>query len=91
MKLIDKDKIAAEIEKLIDKGNHYDPYQCAFRDGNNAVLYALKGHINTLETKEIDWDALAILAEHLIACEAHGVTPKYSDREIDMLEKLRKQ
>ena len=47
-----------------------------------------KDIINTLEAKEIDFDALGILAEHLIACEAHAVTPKYKDEELDILEGL---
>lgn len=52
--LIDKAAVVAEIEKLIDKGKYHDNYECAFRDGNNNVLYALKGKIDTLEVKEVD-------------------------------------
>lgn len=37
---------------------------------------------------EVDFDAFGVLAEHLLACDAHGVTPKYSDRELDLLEKI---
>ena len=52
-------------------------------------LNSIKGYIlNTLEVKEIDIDALSVLAEHLIACDAHLVTPKYTDRELDILEGL---
>lgn len=51
---IDKAALVAEIENLLDKGKYYDDYDCAFRDGNNSVLYALKGKINTLEVKEVD-------------------------------------
>ena len=54
MKLIDKDAALAEIEKLLDKGKYHDDYDCVFRDGNNAALYALKGRIDTLEVKEVD-------------------------------------
>ena len=52
-------------------------------------LNSIKSYIlNTLEVKEIDIDALSVLAEHLIACDAHLVTPKYTDRELDILEGL---
>lgn len=54
MKLIEKDAVLAEIEKLLDKGKYHDEYDCAYRDGNNSALYALRGHINTLEVKEVD-------------------------------------
>lgn len=49
---IDKDTLVAELEKLIDKGKYHDNYECAFRDGNNNALYALKAKINTLEVKD---------------------------------------
>ena len=54
MKLIDKDALVAEIERLLDKGKYHDDYDCVFRDGNNSALYALKVRINTLEVKEVD-------------------------------------
>ena len=54
--LIDKDAILAEIESLLDKGKYHEEYDCAYRDGNNGALYALKGRINTLEVKEVDLD-----------------------------------
>lgn len=44
--------------------------------------------IDTLEVKEVDLDILGNLASHLIACDAHGITPKYRDRELDILEGL---
>ena len=56
MKLIDKDAVVTEIESLLDKGKYHEEYDCAYRDGNNGALYALKGHINTLEVKEVDLD-----------------------------------
>lgn len=49
-----KSAVVAEIDKLEDKGKYYEEYDCAYRDGNNAALCALKGHINTLEVKELD-------------------------------------
>jgi hypothetical protein len=54
MKLIDKDAVLAEIEKLVDKGKYCEEHDCAYRDGNNGALYALKGKLDTLEVKERD-------------------------------------
>lgn len=56
MKLIDKDALVAEIESLLDKGKYHEEYDCAYRDGNNGALYALKGKVNSLEVKEVDLD-----------------------------------
>lgn len=49
---IDKDALMEEIERLIDKGKYHEEYDCAYRDGNNSALYALKEIIDTLEVKE---------------------------------------
>lgn len=54
--LIDKDALVAEIKSLEDKGKYHEEYDCAYRDGNNGALYALKGKLNTLEMKEVDLD-----------------------------------
>ena len=54
MKLIDRDTLVAEIENLLDKGKYHEEYDCAYRDGNNGALYALKGKLDTLEIKEVD-------------------------------------
>ena len=51
---IDKDAILAEIESLLDKGKYHEEYDCAYRDGNNGALYALKGKVNSIEVKEVD-------------------------------------
>ena len=51
---IDKSALVAEIDNLLDKGKYHGDYDCVFRDGNNAALYALKGRINSLEVKEVD-------------------------------------
>ncbi len=48
-----KAAVVAEIENLLDKGRYHEEYDCAYRDGNNGALYALKGKLNTLEVKEI--------------------------------------
>ena len=86
MVYIDKSALVAEIDKLVDKGKYNEMYDCAYRDGINAVLHILKNRLNTLEVKEVDLDALGVLAEHLIACDAHLVTPKYTDKELNLLE-----
>ena len=52
--LIDKSALLAEIEKLVDKGKYHEEFDCAYRDGNNSALYALKEKIDTLEVKEVD-------------------------------------
>ena len=54
MKLIDKDILIEEIEKLVDKGKYHEEFDFAYRDGNNGALYALKAKIDTLEVKEVD-------------------------------------
>ena len=51
---IKKSAIEAEIENLLDKSTYLEEYDCAYRDGNNGALYALKGKLDTLETKEVD-------------------------------------
>lgn len=51
---IPKDAVVAEIENLLDKGRYHEEYDCAYRDGNNGALYALKSKLNTLEVKEAD-------------------------------------
>ena len=56
MKLIDKDALVAKIENLLDKGKYHEEYDCAYRDGNNGALYALKGKVNSLEVKEVDFE-----------------------------------
>jgi len=54
MKLIDKATVVAEIENLLDKGRYNEEYDCAYRDGNNGALYALKNKLDTLDMKEVD-------------------------------------
>ena len=54
MKLIDKDELLADIENLLDNGKYHEEYDCAYRDGNNGALYALKNKLNALEVKEVD-------------------------------------
>lgn len=49
-----KSVVLAEIESLLDKGKYHEEYDCAYRDGNNGALYALKDKLDTLEVKEVD-------------------------------------
>ena len=86
--LIDKSALVAEIENLLDKGKYYDDYDCAFRDGNNAAIYALKGHINTLEVKGVDLEKLGEIARHLIAVKEHIEDMRLDKEEWFMLEKI---
>lgn len=88
MKLIDKDALVAEIEKRIEEYKSMK-IDSSYYDGMIASLEFLRDEfIDTLEVKEVDLDALGVLANHLTACNAHGITPKYSDRELDFLEGL---
>jgi hypothetical protein len=51
---ISKSALIAEIENLVDRGKYHDDYDCAYRDGNNGALYALKSKLDSLEVKETD-------------------------------------
>ena len=53
-KYIPLDAVLAEIESLLDKGRYHEECDCAFRDGNNGALYALKNKLDTLDMKEVD-------------------------------------
>ena len=87
MKLIDKDKIVAEIERRIKRvREEKDSVSIVKTNTYKGIL----SFLDTLDVKEVDLDALGVLAEHLIACDAHLVTPKYTDKELDLLEELTK-
>ena len=100
MKLIDKDKIVAEIERIlkninlnyVSAGSHSSDSDTnkKLQDGISKNLQKLLSFLDTLDVKEVNLDALGVLAEHLIACDAHLVTPKYTDKELDLLEELTK-
>lgn len=85
MKLIDKDALLAETKKLKKRFTNQDD---EFSDGYHYALKLLISLLDTLEI-EVDFDALGILAEHLLACDAHAVSPKYRDGELDLLEELK--
>ena len=74
--LIDKDAVLAEIESLLDKGKYHEEYDCAYRDGNNSALYALKGKIDTHEVKDFwksaDGDDLPEIDREVIAILDNG-------------------
>jgi hypothetical protein len=55
---ISKSAVLTEIENLlykVDKDKYHDKYDYAYRDGNNGALYALKGKLDTLEVKEVNF------------------------------------
>ena len=54
MKLIDKDKIVAEIEEAIDGPAPLHDQQCSWEDGYYCGLYKAESIIDTLEVKEVD-------------------------------------
>ena len=56
---IPKSAVLAEIENLLDKGRYHEEYDCAYRDGNNGALYALKNKLNTFEVKEVEENKLS--------------------------------
>ncbi len=56
---ISKSALVAELENLLDKGRYHEEYDCAYRDGNNGALYALKNKLDTLEVKEVDIASMA--------------------------------
>ena len=92
---IDKSTIIVEIEKKLQDliASKKDASCSEERVISRAKIDMCKeilSLINTIETKEVDLDALGVLAEHLIACDAHLVTPKYTDKELDLLEEWTK-
>ena len=64
---IPKTAVLAEIENLLDKGKYHEEYDCAYRDGNNGALYALKGKLDALEVKEMQEESVSEDLEE--ACE----------------------
>lgn len=80
MKLIDKDALVAWAKETYLSENASMIRKVCYKQ--------LLEHLDTHEVKEVDLDALGVLAEHLIACDAHLVTPKYTDKELDLLEGL---
>lgn len=97
MKLIDKDALVAEIKRLIDCcykicSGDLDFLQKSYPEHYYSIetYKEILSFLDTLEAKEVDLDALGVLAEHLIACDAHLVTPKYTDKELNLLEEWAK-
>lgn len=54
MKLIDKDKIVAEMEEAIDGPAPLHDQQCSWENGYYCGLYKAESIIDTLEVKEVD-------------------------------------
>lgn len=93
MELIDKSALVTEIEKKLQDfiGCKKDAFYAEERVTLRAKINMCKeilSFINNFETKEVDFNTLGILAEHLLACEAHAVSPKYNERELDLLEEM---
>ena len=87
-----KASLEAEIENIESSALcEYKSNKSRYAEGSLDVVHRVKHFLDTLEVKEVDLDALGVLARHLIVCDAHGITPKYSDRELDFLERLTKQ
>lgn len=82
---IDKSAVVAEIKKRAIEAGLHDSIIAETREDE---CYSILSFLDTLEVKEVDLDTLGVLAEHLIACDAHLVTPKYTDKELDLLEEL---
>lgn len=77
---IDKEVLVEEIENLLDKGRYHEEYDCAYRDGNNGALYALKNKLDTLEVKEVDLITHTIIAE---CCDWLAMNTNLSHDEIE--------
>ena len=85
---IDKDALLAEIDSLVDKGRYHEEYDCAYRDGNNGALHALKSKLGNLEVKEVDLEkeidqSFVNLDYHL---DAYNRVEDYVGENIDMVE-----
>ena len=92
--LIDKSALEAEIENLLDKGKYHEEYDCAYRDGNNGALYALKGKLDTLEAKVVDlelitgwFDHIAQIADDRMTLTNQRMTDAHALDEIKCLAK----
>ena len=83
---IPKSAVVAEIESLLDKGRYHEEYDCAYRDGNNGALYALKNKLDTLETKEADLEdsAKETLAQKYInyTFRRHNIDPESKEGQL---------
>ena len=65
MKLIDKDALVAEIEKLIDELYQGQPFDSLSREKQVALWYvkSIMSSVNTLEVKEVDLDVMQRMEE----------------------------
>ena len=86
MELIDKDAVMAEIEKFIDNNKYLDGYDCAYRDGNNYALYALKNKLDALEVKEVDLDKETPNKE--LADEIYAISKRYPEVSFAKLSRI---
>ena len=85
MKLIDKDALLAEIERLEKKNNESEN---VYDFGTEHALKSILSFIDTLEVKEVDFNALGAIARHFIAVKEHiGDMRLYKDEWL-LLEKI---
>lgn len=82
---ISKAAVVAEIEKRRKEWRYGSSTEAKFKREECDDILSI---IDTLEVKEVDFNTFGVLAEHLLTCYAHGVSPKYNERELDMLEKM---
>lgn len=86
MELIDKADVVSKINSIKDNANKLGAIG---RVSTIILCNELLDFLNDLEVKELDFDTLDILADHLITCDAHGISPKYNEKELDLLERIR--
>lgn len=85
--LIDKDKVIAEIDRrihfFIEESENFPDY-----DIEIASLLGLKHFLETLETKDMDFEKLGEIARHLIAVKDHIEDIRLYKEEWLILEKI---
>ena len=89
MKLIDKDAVVAEIEKLqLCTMDEYMNFYSAEAQGEYNALSKLESFLDTIEVKEVDLKKLGEIARHLIAVKEYIEDMRLDKEEWLMLEKI---
>ena len=92
MKLIDKDALVAEIEKLKSEALQKKS-QCK-RSGLEKIMHQIGAYnkvlsfINTLEVKEVDLKKLGEIARHLIAVKENIEDMRLDSSEWNLLKRI---
>ena len=92
MKLIDKDALVAEIERL--KADALQKKSQCKRSGLERMMHQISAYnkmlafISTLEVKEVDLEKLGEIARHLIAVKEHIEDMRLDKEEWLILEKI---